>query len=173
MSCLMLIERPKVTEVHECLDDDDDGVFVVECCPLVHMTRSMSTSVSQSNRSCSFEQLSDLLVEPTHLIAIVAWNRPHHFPLAQRRRFPLLGLAFCFVAVGTNDAVQQPQFLVHTSCGHTGSACHRLKKQKPINQEACIPTLHIKLLFQTRFEPSMRCICRVMMPLFVRYGTIP
>ena len=39
MSCLMPIERPKVTEVHECLDDDDDddGVFLVECCPLVHM----------------------------------------------------------------------------------------------------------------------------------------
>ena len=37
MSCLMLIERPKVTEAHGYLDDDDDGVFVVECCPLVHM----------------------------------------------------------------------------------------------------------------------------------------
>ena len=82
----MLIERPKVTEVHECLDDDDDdGVFVVECCPLVHMTRSMSTSVSPSNCSCSFEHLSNLLVEPIHLMAIVAWNRPNHLPSAQRR----------------------------------------------------------------------------------------
>ena len=120
-----------MTEAHGYLDDDGGGVFVVECCPLVHMTRSMSTSVSQSNRSCSFEQLSNLLVEPTHLIAIVAWNRPHHFPLAQRLRFPLLGLAFCFVAVGTNDGVQQPQFLVHTSCGHTGTACHRLTQKRP------------------------------------------
>ena len=100
----MLIERPKVTEVHECLDDDDDGVFVVECCPLVHMTRSMSTSVSQSNRSCSFEHLSKLLIEPAHLMAIVAWNRPNHFPLAKRRRFPLAP-AFCFFAFGTSDGV--------------------------------------------------------------------
>ena len=85
MSCLMLIERPKVTEAHGYLDDDDDGVFVVECCPLVHMTRSMSTSVSPSNCSCSFEHLSNLLVEPIHLMAIVAWNRPNHLPSAQRR----------------------------------------------------------------------------------------
>ena len=50
MSCLMLIERPKMTEAHRCLDDGGGVVFVVECCPLVHLTRSMTTSVNQSNR---------------------------------------------------------------------------------------------------------------------------
>ena len=34
---------------------------------------------------CHFEHLGSLLIKPTRLMFIVAWNRHNHFPLARRR----------------------------------------------------------------------------------------
>ena len=65
---------------------------------------------------CHFEHLGSLLIKPTRLMFIVAWNRHNHFPLARRR----FGEEVCMPQAAINVPVD---FVPGSGCAEPRMGC--------------------------------------------------